>query len=112
MMSPVTGPDKYMGWRIEWKVFGFNAFASVEDGHGAVMANGLIDVAAGTYPVANDIQMNKAGITLQGAGSAQTTVTVSGTGYRFSVSASGVTIKDLAIQKTDKTGEQLSLIHI
>ncbi|MBK7259941.1 MAG: right-handed parallel beta-helix repeat-containing protein [Ignavibacteriae bacterium] len=35
-----------------------------------------------------------------------TTVTVSGTGYRFSVSASGVTIKDLAIQKTDKTGEQ------
>ncbi len=52
------------------------------------------------------VNVNKDGITLDGAGAGATIVQVSGTGDRFDISAAGVTLQDFEIQKTDKTGEQ------
>ena len=65
----------------------------------------VIELAAGTWPLPVNTDITK-GVTIQGLGKASTVLQVSGTGYRLSVGASGVTVKDLAIQKTDKTGTQ------
>ena len=65
----------------------------------------VIELAAGTWPLPVNTDINK-GVTIQGLGKTSTFLQVSGTGYRLSVLGSGVTMKDLAIQKTDKTGTQ------
>ena len=76
-----------------------------------VVAGDTINVAAGTYVVSSQINLNKANLTLSGAGRASTIVQVSGTGERFYITATGVTIDGFGIQKTDKTGEQ-NIIYI
>ena len=88
------------------KFFGFNAFDALGDASDASMVSSIIDMAAGTYPVPAVVTLSKANVTIQGAGSAATVLQVSGTGDRLGIFAEGVTVKDLAIQKTDKTGEQ------
>ena len=65
-----------------------------------------MSVLAGTHVVSSQVDLNKADMTLVGAGSASTIVQVSGTGYRLAITASGVTLQDLQIVKTDKTGGQ------
>jgi hypothetical protein len=77
----------------------------------AASNNDTINVAAGTYIVSSQINFNKTNLTLSGAGSASTIVQVSGTGYRFYITASGVTIDGFGIQKTDKVGLQ-NIIYI
>jgi len=65
----------------------------------------------GTHALSGTISVNKADITIQGTGPSNTLVQTSGTGYRFSVSASGAIIEQLTLQKTDKTGVQ-NLIYV
>jgi hypothetical protein len=65
-----------------------------------------IELAAGTHVLAGNINVNRSDITIQGQGTLATKIQVSGAGYRFSVTGSGCTIRNLEIEKTDKTGEQ------
>ena len=65
----------------------------------------IINIAAGTMVLTGQVSVNKANLTIQGQGSGSTILQVSGTGYSFLVTASGVTIENLQIQKTDKIGE-------
>jgi hypothetical protein len=78
----------------------------IEEGLGLVSAGGTVNVTAGTFTVLANTDMTKANVTLAGAGAANTHAQVSGTGYRFSVLAPGVVIRDLDIVKTDKTDGQ------
>ena len=86
--------------------FGGDAFATIQDGINGVAPGGTVNVAEGTHTLVSQVNINKANITLRGAGSDATIVKVSGTGYRFNISASGVTLEDFQIEKTDKTGLQ------
>ncbi len=86
-------------------------FQYIEDAM-LVAGNGdIVDVGPGTYSLTSTINLNKPNLTLQGAGSSSTIIQVSGTGDRFSVTASGVTIQNMQIQKTDKTGTQ-NIIYV
>ena len=86
-------------------------YADIKTAVDAAVAGDTVTVAAGTYVVPAQIDLDVANLTLQGAGSASTIVQVSGTGYRFSISASDVKIDGFGIQKTDKVGLQ-NIIYI
>ncbi len=61
-----------------------------------------IRVCPGTYSTGGStLNLNKAGLTVVGVGSAKPVIQTSGTNYLFLVTASGVTIDNLEIQKTD-----------
>jgi len=81
------------------------AVATIAEGVDLVDAGGTVHVGAGTFVVGAQITLNKA-LTLDGSGAGSTIVQVSGTGERFLITASGVTIQELEIEKTDKTGVQ------
>ena len=74
-------------------------------------AGDKVILGAGTYPVPAVVTLNKANVTVQGSGSAATILQVSGLGERLNIAATGVTVKDLAIQKTDKAGLQ-NIIYV
>ncbi|MCC6399070.1 MAG: right-handed parallel beta-helix repeat-containing protein, partial [Bacteroidetes bacterium] len=88
------------------KFFGFNAFATLQDGVDASLSGHTVSMAEGTYPLAGNVTLNKANLTVQGAGSTLTVLQVSGTGNRLSVMAEGITIQDLQIRKTDDASPQ------
>ncbi|HCQ63299.1 hypothetical protein A3K28_00910 [Candidatus Azambacteria bacterium RIFOXYB1_FULL_40_33] len=78
--------------------FGYDAFATIQEGINAVAAAGTVNVAAGTY-VENVSLDSKPNITIQGVG--DTTVVEPGTGIGFAITDSnGVTIKNLKIHTT------------
>jgi len=81
-------------------------YCTIEDAVADSSAGDTISVSAGTYIVPSNINFDDADVILAGAGSAATHVQVSGAGYRFSIVAPGVVIRDLDIEKTDKTGTQ------
>lgn len=87
------------------------AVATIQQGIDLVDVGGTVNVSAGTYVLAAQVNVNKAGITLNGAGTGNTIVQVSNTGYRFYITASGVTLQGFEIEKTDKTGLQ-NIIYI
>ena len=70
-----------------------------------------INVLAGTYTLATVVDLNKANLTLNGAGAATTFIKVSGAGERLTLSASGVSVQGFDIEKTDKLGVQ-NIIYI
>lgn len=76
-------------------------YCAIEDAVFDAVADDTINVAAGTYAVLAQMNFNKTGITLTGAGSTSTIVQVSGAG-RFYVTANGVTIQGFQIEETDK----------
>ena len=82
------------------------AVQTIQKGVDLVDPGGTVYVRTGTYVLSTVVNLNKAGITLDGDGAGATIVQVSGTGDRFDISADGVTLKDFEIQKTDKSGEQ------
>ncbi|MBP6820549.1 MAG: hypothetical protein KA368_03350, partial [Acidobacteria bacterium] len=64
-----------------------------------------ISVGAGTYVLASTVNVNVANLTIAGASSATTIVQVAqAIGNAFNITAAGVTISDLQVQKTDVTG--------
>jgi hypothetical protein len=86
-----------------------SSYGTIQDAINAASPGDTIDVAAGTYSVPSVINVNKA-VTVQGAGTS-TILEVSGTGYRFNMSAAGATLQNVQIKKTDKTGLQ-NIIYI
>jgi hypothetical protein len=84
--------------------------AAIQTAIDGASAGDIIQVAAGVCVVPSQINVNKA-VTIQGAGSASTVFLVSGTGYRFYISAAGAALQDVQIQKTDKTGLQ-NIVYI
>jgi hypothetical protein len=70
-----------------------------------------IVLQTGTHTVSSTVNVNKPDITIQGEGPGNTRVQVSGTGYRFYITATGVIIEGLTLQKTDKTGLQ-NIIYV
>jgi hypothetical protein len=65
-----------------------------------------IKVCPGTYPVASTLELNKSGLTIVGATATKPVIQTSGTGYLFRVTATGVTLDNLEIFKTDLASVQ------
>ncbi|MCB0199699.1 MAG: right-handed parallel beta-helix repeat-containing protein [Anaerolineae bacterium] len=82
------------------------AVQTIGQGVTLVDPGGTVFVRAGTYVVSSLVTINKAGVTLDGDGAGATIVQVSGTGDRFNIAASGVTLQDFEIEKTDTAGGQ------
>ncbi len=71
-----------------------------------------LQVSPGTYVLSSTITVTKANLTIDGAGGGDAVIQAStAVGYAFSLTASGVTIRDLVIQKTD-LGTGHALIYI
>lgn len=87
------------------------AVKTIQQGINLVDAGGTVYVRTGTYVLTAVVNVNKTGITLDGDGAGATIVQVSGTGYRFEITAAGVTLQDFEIVKTDKPGLQ-DIIHL
>ena len=90
---------------------GAGSYATLQDAVTAASAGDVIEMPAGTYPIGAQITINKTNLTIQGVGSNSTILQVSGTGERLYITASGVTVKNLQIQKTDKVGVQ-NIIYV
>ena len=86
-------------------------YLTIPDAVSAANPGDTIEVAAGTYVLSSQLDLNKANLTLNGAGSGLSIIQVSGTGYRLNISAPGVTINGFGIQKTDKVGVQ-NIIYV
>ena len=82
-------------------------FDNIEDAVSAAVAGDTIVVTAGPHVLSSTINLDKA-LTLEGVGSP--IVQVSGSSTLFHVSAEGVAIRGLKIEKTDKATQ--TLIHI
>lgn len=65
-----------------------------------------IQLAAGTFGITATIQLNKANVTVQGAGSSLTHITAppQTAGYAFHITGAGVKLQGIQLEKTDKTG--------
>ena len=88
------------------------ACATIQGAIGKASAGDTIYVASGTYTLSSTVNVNKANLTIAGAGSATTIHQVSASvGYAFNITANGVTLRDLQIEKTDKTTQNLILIN-
>ena len=94
--------------------FGVDAFATIADGVNGVAVAGTVNVAAGTYTLPATVAVNKADLTITGAGI--TTIvkaTFAAANPAFNISAAGVTLQNIKLQKTDvPTASYHSLILI
>jgi hypothetical protein len=79
-------------------------YATIEAAVNAADAGDTINISAGTYMLNSILNLNKAGLTLQGVGNPL--IQVTGTDYRFLITASGVTLDGLRIEKTDTLSPQ------
>ncbi|MGB5137932.1 MAG: cohesin domain-containing protein, partial [Candidatus Zixiibacteriota bacterium] len=71
-----------------------------------------LSVAPGTYVLSSTVNVTKANLTIDGAGGGDAVIQVAqSVGYAFSLTAPGVTIRDLEIQKTD-LGDNHNLIYL
>ena len=92
-------------------VFGYDAFGTIQAGVDAVSGSTVM-VLPGTYILSSTVNLNKTNLTIDGAGAGSTIVQVAqSVGYAFNISASGVTLRDIELQKTDVTGVH-NLIYI
>ncbi|QLQ06874.1 MAG: right-handed parallel beta-helix repeat-containing protein [Anaerolineae bacterium] len=82
------------------------AVQTIQKGIDLVDPGGTVYVRTGVYVLSAVVNVNKTGITLDGDGAGATIVQVSGSGDRFDISASGVTMQDFEIEKTDTAGPQ------
>jgi len=74
-------------------------FSSIQDAITAAVEDDTVQVAAGTYP--EDVNINKAGLTLQGAGPGQTTIIgpIGGPSMTVKISAANVTVDGFTITR-------------
>jgi hypothetical protein len=75
----------------------------LQDAIDAAVPGATINLNSGTYTFGAVVNVNKTGVKLLGN---STIFSVSGIGDRLDISADGVTIENVEIIKTDKTGEQ------
>ena len=68
-----------------------------------------IVLQAGTHAVSSQVNVNRQDITIQGEDPANTLVQVSGTGYRFSIAAAGLTV--IALLGAFQDGRRLGVVH-
>ncbi len=93
-------------------VWGYDAFSEIQDGVDAVSGSTVM-ILPGTYVLASTVNLNVPNLMVQGAGAGLTIVQVSSAvGYAFNISAAGVTLKDIELQKTDVAGAPHNLIYI
>ncbi len=83
---------------------GDRCYNTIQEAVDSAVAGDTIRVNTGTYVLNSVVNMDTPNVTLMGIGNP--VIQVSGTGYRFVMSANGNTISGFNIQKTDKTGEQ------
>lgn len=83
------------------------AFTTVGSAVTASDPGDTIRICPGTYPLSSTVNLDKAGVTLVGIGTRPVIQAASGIGNAFVVSASGVTLDNLEIQKTDLANQNL-----
>lgn len=83
---------------------GDRCYNTIQEAVDSAVAGDTIRVNAGTYVLSSAVNMDTPNVTLMGIG--DPVIQVSGTGYRFVMTANGNTISGFNIQKTDKTGTQ------
>lgn len=88
-------------------------YTTIQAAVSAANPGDVITVATGTYALSGVVAVNKANLTIQGPPTHDAVITgnISTGSEFFNVSATGVTLQDLTIQKTDKTGVQ-HLIYV
>ncbi len=87
---------------------GANAIQDAIDDAGTVQGETL-QLSAGTFNLTTKITVNKSNLTIEGAGNTVTFITGDNTitgSYFFYITAQGVTLQNLDIEKTDKAGPQ------
>jgi hypothetical protein len=87
-------------------------YATVQAAVAAAAPGDVVLIAPGTYVLGSTITANVSNLTIQGSGSASTTLQGSSAiGNAIHVTADGTTIRDLAVQSTDLTsGHELILV--
>jgi len=84
---------------------------SIADSVAAASPGNTITVCPGTYPQSSTLSLNKANLTIIGAGPSKPVIQVaSSIGDGMNVSASGVTLNNLEIQKTDLANQ--TVVHV
>jgi len=92
--------------------FGYDAFATVGEGTNSVAAGGTVTVYSGSYSLSSTVNMNKAGVTIIGAGATKPVIqAASSIGDAFFVTASNVTLNNLEVQKTDLANQTLVAVQ-
>jgi len=69
-----------------------------------------IIVAIGTYNITSTLALNKANLVLKGEAGSKPKITTSGSNYLFNISASGVTVENFEIEKTDSVNQNIIYI--
>lgn len=86
--------------------------ATIQAAINAAVPGDTIELSPGSFPLSAAISVNKANLTIQGPPTLDAVITGAfGIGDFIQVSANGVTLKQLNIQKTDKTGAQ-ALVYV
>lgn len=85
-------------------------YATIQAAISAAALGDTIQVAAGVYPVAATIVLNKAGLTISGDPGGNTVLQTVAPSYAFQLTALGVTLQSLRIWKTDKASQNLIYI--
>ena len=110
VQAPITTfyvDDDYNSSSAGGHIWGLDAYATISDAITAASAGSIINVAAGTYN--ESITVNKADLTIQGAGTSSTLVTTTGSTPAFIISANGNYIKDLGITNSTQVIEGIRI---
>ena len=85
---------------------------TIEDAIAAASSGDEILVESGAYDYTSSggISVNVTNLTIRGEGASSTILQTAGSSNLFNISASGVTIQDMKIEKTDKANQNIIYI--